>query len=274
MNHLIGKIKLRGNSPKYRKMISGKVLFEKPSDLQDHIEYSSDHKLDEDSWFGIEEFSKKDYCLEVLKSTFNSTEYDTLETNQVDKLDFICSYQNSDEYYFQNITKSKLIKKKTIRIGDGFEYKEDDTIITINPIADALYLKEKDILYFKKLASISSIFKGIENLYREATKTETKVFLENDFIKLTDDFCEEKVGKANRHRIAMANDTLNNLKIDQKEMVISYIKDYCKDLEYDKEHFKIQSDDDLRKLLYGIEQRYYTTPIGNEKRCANSIVRI
>ena len=30
----------------------------------------------------------------------------------------------------------------------------------------------------------------------------------------------------------------------------------------------------FKNLLYGIEQRFYTTPIGNEKRIANSIIRI
>lgn len=274
MNHLIAKIKLRGNAPKYKKMISGEKLFEMPGDLEGHIKYSVDHNLDEDSWFGIEEFSKKDYCLDFLKNTFNSAEYDTLDKAEIDKLDFMCSYQNNNEYYFQKITKSQLIKKKTIHLGDAFKYKEDEKIITVNTIADAIYLKEKDTLYFKRLPCISSIFKGIDELYREATQVETSDFLQSEFIKLEDNFSEENVGKANRHRIAMALDTLSTLEVDQKGTVIDYIKNYCPDLECDNNAFKIKSDDELKKLLYGIDQRYYTTPIGNEKRCANSIVKI
>ena len=72
----------------------------------------------------------------------------------------------------------------------------------------------------------------------------------------------------------MALDTLNKLEEEQKGTVIEYINNYCSDLKYDNDTFKIKSDDDLKKLLYGIEQRYYTTPIGNEKRCANSIIKI
>lgn len=274
MNHLIAKIKLRGNAPKYKKMISGETLFEIPCDLEGHVQYSADHKLDEDSWFGIDEFSTKGYCLDFLKNTFNSAEYDILNKADVDKLDFLCSYQNNNEYYFQKITKSKLIKKKVIHLGDAFKYKENDKMITINTIPDAIYLKDKDILYFKQLPCISSIFKGIDVLYREATQAETINFLQSEFIKLDEDFSEEKVGKANRHRIAMALDTLNTLEAEQRKTVTDYIKYYCQGLECDDDKFKIKSDDELKQLLYGIEQRYYTTPIGNEKRCANSITKI
>ena len=38
--------------------------------------------------------------------------------------------------------------------------------------------------------------------------------------------------------------------------------------------FHVESEDDLKKLLYGIEQRYYTTKVGNEKRLANSITTV
>ncbi len=38
--------------------------------------------------------------------------------------------------------------------------------------------------------------------------------------------------------------------------------------------FNIGSEENLKQLMYRIEQRYYTTPIGNEKRLANSITTI
>jgi hypothetical protein len=40
------------------------------------------------------------------------------------------------------------------------------------------------------------------------------------------------------------------------------------------ESFSISNEEDLKKLLYGIEQRYYTTKVGNEKRLANSITTV
>ena len=34
------------------------------------------------------------------------------------------------------------------------------------------------------------------------------------------------------------------------------------------------SEKELKELIYGIEQRYYTTEIGNEKRLANSVIKL
>jgi hypothetical protein len=41
-----------------------------------------------------------------------------------------------------------------------------------------------------------------------------------------------------------------------------------------EKHFLSSSDDELKFLLYGIEQRFYTTMFGQEKRLANSIQTI
>ena len=38
--------------------------------------------------------------------------------------------------------------------------------------------------------------------------------------------------------------------------------------------FEVSTDSNLKKVLYGIDERYYTTPIENEKRIANSIIRL
>ncbi|EFA5442641.1 ATP F0F1 synthase synthase, partial [Escherichia coli] len=38
--------------------------------------------------------------------------------------------------------------------------------------------------------------------------------------------------------------------------------------------FEISCDEELKLLLYGIEERYYTTRFGNEKRLANSIQKL
>ena len=43
---------------------------------------------------------------------------------------------------------------------------------------------------------------------------------------------------------------------------------------YENGKFKIETDSDLKFVLWGIEQRFYTTPIGGDKRVANSIISI
>jgi hypothetical protein len=149
-------------------------------------------------------------------------------------------------------------------------------IIIINQFPDAIYVKGEDKLYFNKLSSITSIFNGIYDLFKEATQEETQLFLANEFIKLECDFSVNQVKTANRKRIAMAQETLKKYNPKDKIKIFNYIREYCNDLEFDEneETFSIANEDDLKKLLYGIEQRYYTTSIGNEKRLANSIITI
>ena len=139
--------------------------------------------------------------------------------------------------------------------------------------ADAIYEKSENMLYFKKISAISGIFNGVSELYREATKEETVQFLSNKFVRLGDDYNEEMVGTPNRKRIALAVETLNEFSKKEKSLIFSYIKDYCPSLSFNENesNFSIQSEEDLKYLLWGIEQRYYTTPVGKEKRVANSV---
>lgn len=274
MNHLIAKLRITGGASKFRKILSSDTIYSLPNDLENHVEYYTDHNLDEDSWFGIENFSSKSYCIPLLKDTFNSADFDTLDNINAEKIDYICSYQNNTEFHFQRVSKTQLVNRKILTLGDSFSFNENTRIIVINDKPDAIYLRNKDILYFKNLSAIAPIFKGIDELYKEATEEETRSFLENEFITLKDDFSSAKVKKANRKRIALAINTLESFNDVEKATVFDYIKDYCPELELDEKSFVINSEDQLKSLLFGIEQRYYTTMVKCEKRLANSVISL
>ncbi|WP_027437694.1 hypothetical protein [Lachnospira multipara] len=72
-------------------------------------------------------------------------------------------------YFFQRILKHSIMMKKRITLGDTIRLDQGERSIVINSTPDAIYVKDDDILYFKKLSTISPIFKGIDELYREAT---------------------------------------------------------------------------------------------------------
>lgn len=82
--------------------------------------------------------------------------------------------------------------------GNGAKLCEPQDLLVIKDIPDAVYIIKDDKLIFRTLSSISNIFKGIEDLYREATNTEVQQFLESDFIDLKEDFLSEKVSIPNR----------------------------------------------------------------------------
>ena len=242
MKCLIVKVKDRKRTPTYKKMISGKDVYSFPSNLDDAIEYSPSTLHEENEWYMI---------------------------------DYLCSIQD-DIFYFQNISKSNLRPHNFVHIGDDFVYEENSKNININITADAIYVKQDDKLYFQSLSKLTKIFKGIEELYREATDEETTEFLNLSFINLTNGYSTSKVKTANRKRITMALETLSKFNTKEKKQIFKYISKYCNNLEVDenKRTFSIGSEEELKELIYGIEQRYYTTEIGNEKRLANSVIKL
>lgn len=274
MNHLVAKTK--GREGKIYKILSDKVVFNLPEDLDNPKSYNSDYKLEDDEWFHIPNFSNQEYCIDFLKREFISTEYDQIGTIDTNNLLFLCSYQ-SGVYFFQKITPSLIIKKKWFIISGEPVMEEQKPIIIINEIPDGIYVKSEDTLYFKRISTLTSIFKGIIELYKEATQQETEEFLKSDFIKLEENYDASKVKTANRRRIALAMETFKEFTSEQKSTIYSYIKEYCRDkltFEEGESKFKIKNEDELKHLLWGIEQRYYTTPVGNEKMVANSVSKV
>lgn len=273
MDHILAHIKIRAKKRIF-KLVSDQSLFDLVTvDLTACVPYNPDHNLDEDSWFKIEGFSQKAFCIDLLKKEFDSKNYDDLAKGNFSKIAYLFAVQ-VDDFYFQKITPSLFVKRKTLVFGETAELEKSQTRLVINALPDAVYFKAVDTLIFKSLATISSIFKGIDELYKEATKEEVEEFLEESFIKLSNDYSVEKVSKPNRKRIGLAMKTLEGMSVDDKTNMLEYIDGYCEQkLNYDQQNqkFEISTDEDLKLLVYGIEQRFYTTPFGKEKRCANSV---
>ncbi|MEI6754966.1 MAG: hypothetical protein WCK78_17600 [Paludibacter sp.] len=276
MNYLLAQTKSkRSRKGQIRKVLSNVSVFTLPDDLNNPKSYDSNYKLEDDEWFAISDFSTKEYCLDFLKRNFVSAEYDQIETVEYGSIEFLCSIQEGI-YYFQKLSTSQIIRKSYISFDQEPVYITDKPIIVIDIFADAIYIKHTDTLYFKTLSAITSIFKGIIELYKEATNEETEDFLKNDFILLENDYSAEKVKQANRKRIAMAMETLKKYTPAQKKDIFGYIREYCQELKFDEknENFSINNEEELKQLLFGIEERYYTTKLGHEKRLANSITTI
>lgn len=277
MDHLIARVRSsKGKeASKLKKVMSNRTIFKIMDDLTSFVPYEPDHNLDPGMWFGIEKFSKKPYFLDWLGRPFDSVDYDQMSALDGKQIDYICAYQDGNLYCFQKIAKSHYLSKSMfISIGDKFSLESDKAFLIINDTPDAIYIKSQDTLLFRSLPTIASIFKGIDVLYREATEAETSQFLCRSFIALRDGFSVQKVSKPNRHRISMAMETMEKFDTMQRQEVITYIQGYCPTLSCQNGAFSIGTDNELKLLLYGIEQRYYTTVITREKRLANSILAI
>lgn len=273
MDHVFAHVK--GNTKKkIFKLISNHTLFTfDQSCLNFCVEYDPSHNLDEDSWFKITNFRSQSFCPDILKNNMDSKDYDDLEKHQFGNISYIISVQGRN-FYFQKVSIGVFVRRKMISFGETVEIEEKATRIAIKDEPDAIYLTDEDMLVFKKLSAISDIFKGIDILFKEATNEEVQKFLESPFIAISPDYQVNSVSKPNRKRITPALEALENMTEDQKLQLVPYIKEYYPNelkLDQSNERFVISSDNELKTLLYGVQERFYTTKFGGEKRVANSV---
>ena len=276
MNQIFAKLRLYGNNKKYRKLVAAEteVYESKEKLITSSYDYSPGANIEEGEWFKITDFSKTNYALDIMQLNYESVDCVLMTKEEFEHIDYIFTNVEKD-IYFQKIGRSKLIRKKgIICFGENYEYIPDAGTLIINDSPDAIYDTEKDVLYFQKLESISSIFKNITQLYRSATDTEVKEFLQSSFISLQQGFSIADVKIPNRKRIALARENLKKLEDRDKERVFSYINEYCPSLTTEENKFCVGSEDDLKMILLGIAERFYTTPVSSEKRLANSVINL
>ena len=275
MSNICVKLKQRENS-KYRLMLSSDETIFPVFDPESASTspYTPGATLEDYDWFCIQNVRDTEYSIDLLSENFTTVDLALLTHAEFERIDYLFAFD--DRFiFFQNISKSNLIAQKRIfRFGEEFKYRTNCSEIVIREIPDAIYDKTTDSLYFRKLESITSIFRGIDMLYREATQEETDSFLANDFINLKDDYSGSKVKTANRKRIALAAKTLSELGETDRKNIFAYIGEYCPELKVSENAFEVGSENELKMLLYGIEQRFYTTPVGGEKRLANSVITL
>ena len=278
MDCLLAKIKRKRAQP-YRKVTSDQEVFEEVDiTTLDCLPYVPEHKLDDDSWFKIEDFDQTDFCLELLKNCFDPKDYDEIKKSEFADISYLVSVQNGD-FYFQNVTPSSFIRLKTlvygeVPFGEVARVVENDKQIIIKKIPDAIYLSGSKTLLFRDLSSITAIFKDIGMLYKEATQEEVDDFLKESFIKKGKDYDSKKVSALNRKLITVAIEALSQLTPKAQDDMFVYVNDYCANeivFDVSNKKFEINCDKDLKTLLYGIHQRFYTTPFSKERRLANSI---
>lgn len=273
MNYLLAKLK--GRTSEFLKVIAlKKDIFDVPN-LSNTKTYVPKYRLEDedDEWFSLDNFLIMGYQNGLIENKFNGTAFNQIATDNYKNIKYLCCKQNN-LYLFQKMSANQLLSKKWFKITDSPTIQTNQPIIVINEWIDAVYDKNNDTLYFKDIIKIKQMFKGIEALYRTATHKEVNKFLSKNFILLGKTFTSDNVQIANRKRIAMALDTLNSFTSSEVNQVVDYTKHYCPKVPIDKSKFLIETEEHLKLVLFGIEQRYYTTSIHPEKRLANSILEI
>lgn len=80
MNHVYAKIKHRGKSNKYRKVLSTNENIYHPADelIESSCPYTPGTMLETGAWFKISEFSKQKYSIEITHDDYETVDYDSL----------------------------------------------------------------------------------------------------------------------------------------------------------------------------------------------------
>lgn len=271
MNYLVAKLK--GKKGEILKILSTEEKVFEQTYNYDSKKYDPRYKLEDDEMFVLNNFSESHYKNDLIGQSFNTVEYNQIKTNQYREINFLCCAQG-ELLFFQKMSSNQLYKKKWFQISDTPDLMKNVPILVINDNIDAVYNTKKDTLYFRDIARIKAIFPGVEELYREATVNEVKAFLNNDFIKLTDDYSADKVKTSNRKRIALVIDAMKKYSKKEQNGILKYINEYCPNIEYKNSAFHVGNEEDLKHVLYGLEERYYTTIRTKEKRVANSVTTI
>ena len=255
----------------YKKLFEDEgILYPEIKDLKSIEEnsfvFDNRTNLGDYEWFRLGNFSTKDFATEEIKKKTTGADYDLATQADAAGIEYI--FELSDKLlFFQKVTRNAFIKKRSfITLGEGFEKKENISLFQINVYPDAIY-----VLYFRKLFSITKIFNGINEIYRAATDTEVQSFLAEKAFSLADGFSAEKVKIPNRKKIALVQDIFSKMSKQEKKEMFDYIKDYYQNLSLNNGKAQISNEEDLKNILYGLEERFYTTLITKEKRIANSI---
>lgn len=270
MDYILAKISNR-RIQAIRKLIAAATLYEAAAVTRE-IEYNFEYKLQDGEWFKIEEFRKKTYFLSLLDPPFMANEYLRISKDEYSSIKWIVGVQNEEtEFHFQRVLSANMIEKRSvISLQQDPEIKRHESVLIINQEPDAIYYQKRDLLLFKDLSRVRPIFEGIESLYREATDDEIKEFLSLEIIILGNNFDYSKVSIPNRRRISKALEQYKTFNDKQKESLKVIVDTYCPEI-VEKDNYKLASDEDLKKLVYAIEQRYFTTQISNEKKVATSV---
>ena len=256
-----------------RVLSTDSTIFDIPN-LDSTYEYCPATNLDNDEWFVIEDFSELGYQNDFISKPMpiNTTALNQLPTANYGKIKYLCSEQGQYKL-FQKFVPSQLINKRWFSIDEPV-LRTDAKIISFSSSPDAVYCSTSNCLYFRDIAKAKAIFKGIESLYREATNEEVQSFLQSDFLDVAPTYDANSVKVPNRKRIALVMDQVSRYTPAEKTALFTYINTYIPTMEPVEGKLVISSEEDLKHVLFGIDERYYTTDRSQAQRIANSIVEL
>lgn len=252
------------------------------ANTENQTPYTPTHRLDRDEneWFYIENFSKSDLNTPIAKiggidlkiEELFKRPAELLQSGATDYPDITWLITKQGEsYYFQKVLPSSRIEHRTIltfAVGNPKIKEMSNSVEVRREFPDIIYDSHADRLLFKDLSRAKEIYKGLINLYREATDKEIEDFLssrEDTTISISGD----KIGIRNRKEIARLGDKISTLSSEAKAALITYIGTHLTEAGLHKgEDGKIiiAKPKDLSSYLALLDQRFVHSEVYSESR--------
>lgn len=242
------------------------------------IAYDPLYQLQNGEWFHIDlnSINQNRQVNDKIENPINNlpaqTSLSTIDSNDFSKIVFFLLNDNN-WFLFQKIYSSfRFYKKRLISFSKQPQLQNDPVIILKN-IPDALFNSQNGCLYFQGLDKITSIFSNIISLYKEATNQEINDFFKKDYdiIEMASHYSIDKISVVNRKKIALCKSKFSNPDAKLKNDIKSYIKDFNLDIIMQSNgRFVIKKNKELSIFLDIILEKYYKTRLTNQERIASS----
>lgn len=245
--------------------------------FEHNCEFAEGAELDDDEWFKLERFNEKPYFLPLLGEDIAAAQFNQLPEDKYADISYLMAVQdNGNTFCFQRLTSQSVLKKKLLSFSQAPEIRKPEKTILMEDLPHAVYMKDEHCLYFKRLSTITSVFPGVDDLYREATQEETESFMASSFMESEGQIDLDKISSANRKRLHAAAEKLAHLTPKQQNRILDYIHKYKSDIPYNEatKKYSITNNTELQFFLWGIEERYFSTITKREKRVARSILKL
>lgn len=244
-------------------------------DLNAAIQYDHNNTA-RDQWFFLDGFNQHAAFLSMLAQNVDTADVDPLSFGDFVNIDFL-SYSHSNRFYLQKVTKGSFVKRKIFSFsGNIGEVKELDNTIYINPTPNCIYDKTNQRLYFMDIAKAYGIFGTIRSDYRASTDADIQTFINASIVDATG-LDVSKVSLLNRKKLTSVLSEFQALRPDEQETVKNYVESMTNGhLQRDPGTglFLTPDDNALRAVLYGLQMRFYKTPLSQESHVATSSTRM
>lgn len=242
------------------------------------IAFDPEKKLAQDEWFYIKpNLDQKKTLINPYLETIESIDtINPITAEDYPNIRAISLVEKNEgvEYLFLTKVYPRFytMKKKIFSWNDGPVLETQSSTVDFTAKLDAFWKDGK--LYFKSYNNIKSVLNGLEDFYRVATEEEKNDFLKKDFFECDD--LNIVVKQRNLRKIASVLESITWSDSKTRKKYIDYANLYPTlgvNIS-DSGKMKIESNQDITRILNVLEERIYTTPITGEAREANSVTAL